>query len=634
MGGEFGSSEQSNYFTGFQYQPKFSPIVMNGVLYYDATPNWSQAGAYQGWVAVNLRTGATIWTKNYQNYFEPGSYDLLMCGQIYVYKTMNSYGGETFLWATRTSASGINYLDMFDAATGNYISSINGSQPSGSFGAANVEGSDGSLLQYYIATDPTGAQTFNLWNSSVCLNPTNSQFWGPQPNAVIPYSQGVVWSTPLSESYKGTPFPAGVSWIFDGVAHGCIDTQNNIAIISAGAGNYGLYEWNTGWIVEAAYNLNNGQQIWIKNQTETPYATTMIQPGASNNVYVEWTKETMTFTGYSTLTGNYVWGPTTPDVNPLAYYDQTPTVMAYGCLYTWTFGGYVYCYNMTNGKLIWTWNDGSAGENTPYGVNPLWIIGDYEGSVADHVIYVETGHDYGPPLFNGAQLYAINATDGKEIWSILNFDSGSCPAVVDGYLLAFNAYDNQIYAYGMGPTKTTVSAPSVGVTTATPITISGTVMDISAGSQQEAVAANFPNGLPCVSDASMTQFMEAIYEQSPMPTNITGVPVQIAVLDSNGNHYPIGTVTTDQSGTFSLTWTPNIPGNFTVYATFASTQSYYGSYAEAHFYAGSPPPTPAPTASPPSGLASTGTVELGVAAVIIVIIIIGVVIILTLRRRP
>ena len=78
----------------------------------------------------------------------------------------------------------------------------------------------------------------------------------------------------------------------------------------------------------------------------------------------------------------------------------------------------------------------------------------------------------------------------------------------------------------MGPSKTTVNAPQVGVTTATPVTITGTVTDISAGAQQKAVAANYPNGLPCVSDASMTQFMEAVYEQQPMPTNITGVQSQ------------------------------------------------------------------------------------------------------------
>ena len=65
--------------------------------------------------------------------------------------------------------------------------------------------------------------------------------------------------------------------------------------------------------------------------------------------------------------------------------------------------------------------------------------------------------------------------------------------------------------------------------------ISGTVTDVSAGASQEAVAANFPNGLPCVSDASMTQFMEYVYEQQPKPTNMTGVPVTLTAIDSNGN---------------------------------------------------------------------------------------------------
>jgi hypothetical protein len=207
--------------------------------------------------------------------------------------------------------------------------------------------------------------------------------------------------------------------------------------------------------------------------------------------------------------------------------------------------------------------------------------------------------------------------------------------IADGILTVFNGYDNQIYAYGMGPSKTTVTVPNPVTTVGSPIVITGTVTDISAGSQQNAVAANYPNGLPCVSDTSMTQFMEAVYEQQTMPTNLTGVPVTISVTDSNGNHYNIGTTTTDPyTGTYSLTWEPIIPGNFTVTATFAGTNGYYGSYATTYFYAGSPAPTPAPTAAPPTGLASTGTVELGIVAVIIVIIIIGAAIMLMLRKRP
>ena len=87
---------------------------------------------------------------------------------------------------------------------------------------------------------------------------------------------------------------------------------------------------------------------------------------------------------------------------------------------------------------------------------------------------------------------ALNITDGKLVWSIDAFDVTSAPAIVDGVMTTLNAYDNQIYAYGKGPSKVTVNAPSVGVSTNTPITISGSVIDISAGAQQQAIAANFP----------------------------------------------------------------------------------------------------------------------------------------------
>jgi hypothetical protein len=160
-------------------------------------------------------------------------------------------------------------------------------------------------------------------------------------------------------------------------------------------------------------------------------------------------------------------------------------------------------------------------------------------------------------------------------------------------------------------------------------------MDVSAGSKQEAVAGDFPNGLPCVSDASMSQFMEAVYEQQPMPTNITGVPVTLSVLDSNGNSRVIGTTTTNSHGFYSLTWTPDIQGNFTVTATFAGTGSYYGSSATTAFNAATPPATAPPSATPVSGLASNSTLMYGLVAIIIVIIIIGAVLaLLVTRKRP
>jgi hypothetical protein len=235
-------------------------------------------------------------------------------------------------------------------------------------------------------------------------------------------------------------------------------------------------------------------------------------------------------------------------------------------------------------------------------------------------------------MFRGAQLYCVNATSGTEIWRTTSFYEGVTP-VSDGILMALNGYDNQIYAYGMGPTKTTVTTPAVGVTTATPITISGTITDISNGAQQDAVAKNFPNGLPCVSDASQSQFMEAVYQQQPMPTNLTGVPVTINVVDSNGNYRTIGTAVSNAYGTYSLTWTPDISGTYTVIADFTGTESYYASKAAATFYASEPAATPTPTAAVQS-VADLYFVP-AIAGIIVAIAIVGAVLtLLLLRKRP
>jgi hypothetical protein len=107
------------------------------------------------------------------------------------------------------------------------------------------------------------------------------------------------------------------------------------------------------------------------------------------------------------------------------------------------------------------------------------------------------------------------------------------------------------------------------------------------------------------------------------------------VLDSNHNCYVIGTATTDSSGTYTLTWKPGIPGNFTVYADFTGTNSYWPSSAETSFNVMSAAPTASPYPSPVTGLASTSSLELGIAAVIIVIVVIGIALaILTVRKHP
>ena len=202
-------------------------------------------------------------------------------------------------------------------------------------------------------------------------------------------------------------------------------------------------------------------------------------------------------------------------------------------------------------------------------------------------------------------------------------------------MTTFNSYDGQIYAYAQGPSKVTISAPQTGVSTATPITLTGRITDVSPGASQSAVAKNFPNGLPCVSDASMSGLMEAAYEQQPLPSNTTGVPISVYVLDSNNNYRSIGTTTSNALGDWGLTWTPDIAGNYTVYAVFGGTHGYYASSASTYLYAGSPPATIPPTVTPATGLASNTTLTYGIVSIIVVIIIIGAVLaILVTRKHP
>jgi hypothetical protein len=195
-----------------------------------------------------------------------------------------------------------------------------------------------------------------------------------------------------------------------------------------------------------------------------------------------------------------------------------------------------------------------------------------------------------------------------------------------------NEYDNQVYAFAKGPTQLTVSAPSVGVTTATPITISGTLIDVSPGTQQNAVKLNFPTGVPCVSDDSQSHWMEYVYQQQPVPTNATGVTVTLSVIDANNNYRDIGTAVTTTAGTFGFTWTPDITGDYQLIATFAGTNSYYGSCAEAYFTASEPPAAPTTTTIEQPDNSATYVMYAAI-AIIVAMIIIGIAIVLALRRK-
>jgi hypothetical protein len=570
IGGEFGGTEtNSNFMSTSQYEPKFAPIIMNGVLYYTLYPGSSSNP--EGWVAVDIRTGQTLWTKN--------TTTTLMLGQIYMYVSPSQYGGIPYLWDVIFPGDGVaptpntETFGMYDAMTGNWILNIvNVTAPYGLEipQVSWVEANDGSLLGYYV--DPT-SNTLDMWNSSLAIinysqntgQNTDYWTWRPPQGANIDWSLGIEWSVPITTTMTAAN---GAKVPIPGI--GISAVTSDVILMSATPGG----TFQLGYTYRAGYSAINGALLWGPlNQTETPWTRLSSSP-ALDGVFAEQSNELVNqWTGYSIATGQKLWGPTAnPNTQDVFGYYTISSMIAYGKLYTADLGGYVNAYDLQTGKLSWTYFLGNSGFESPYGAWPIFHI----DAIADGKIYIMGGHVYNPPLFRGSQLWAIDATSGQKVWSIYNYPTtnSASAAIADGYLVEPNAYDNQIYCYGKGRSATAVTAtPGVGNV----VTIQGTVTDQSPGQTSLGVPAA---GTPAISDDSMTQWMEYLYMQQTKPTDATGVPVILTATGSNGQAINVGTVTSDVNGQFKIAWTPPSNDLYTITASFAGSNSYFSSSAE------------------------------------------------------
>jgi hypothetical protein len=133
-----------------------------------------------------------------------------------------------------------------------------------------------------------------------------------------------------------------------------------------------------------------------------------------------------------------------------------------------------------------------------------------------------------------------------------------------------------------------------------------------------------------VADENQSDWMKYVYMQFARPADVVGVEVVISVFDSNNNYYEVGRATSDENGYFHCTFTPPVPGEYTIYAKFAGSKSYYGSSAETFINVESAPaetPPPTPTPAP-----MTDTYIVGSTIGIIIAIVIGFALLL-LRKR-
>jgi hypothetical protein len=224
-------------------------------------------------------------------------------------------------------------------------------------------------------------------------------------------------------------------------------------------------------------------------------------------------------------------------------------------------------------------------------------------SIADGKLFLAEGHLYTPPL-HPARRVAINCTDGSLVWSIMSFSSRSPAPIADGYVVEWNSFDNKIYTFGKGPTELTVTASPKVSTANSRVLIEGTIMDISAGAEQDGVIERFPNGLPAVADEDMREWMEYVYMQQKKPEDITGVPVKLAYQFPDGSWKDIDQVISDAYGNFGFQWTPPGEGTYVVKAFFLGSESYWGSSETTYLTVG-----PASEAAPSAAEIAATTVN-------------------------
>jgi len=642
-GGVVGGSDFTipgdTYFEGTAYLNRYTnPIIMDGKLYYTEPLGYSgtESGPTK---CVDLRTGAEIWSRT--------DVPALSFGYLYAYDDMNYHGvWPPILIATSGGGGFFGFggpltWQGYDGDTGNSLFNIS-NVPSG----AKAMGPQGEYLQYVIAdAGKDGAPNYRLlqWNISKCAGPAAMMSTGAltgEINGDLPtcydYNISIPWRNSITSSFtQVAAFAGDIMLCYSGsLPNGGSPASFGAALSSAPYTYYGI-------------NLNAskgaiGTVLWSNTVSAPANNITVFSGGIDQHsgVFVESYKETAQWVGYDLRSGQKLWGPTDPE-SALSYYGTDfggilNGQMAYGNLYSCGFGGLMYCYNARTGALEWTYGNGGAGNSTNAGM--YTGQGTYPTNiyaVGNGIIYTITiEHTFTTPIYKGALFRAINATDGTEIWTLPGVGSGWSYAIADGYSNFWNGYDNQIYVTGRGPSKTTVSAPNLAAASGQSVVISGTVTDISAGTTQNEQAADHPNGVPCASDASMSAWMSYIYQQRPLPTNFTGVDVTIDVLDSNGNYRNIGTAKTDASGTYSLQWTPDIEGKYTVIAEFQGTNGYWPSNAEASFAVDPAAPTATPQPTLPTSVADTYFIP-AIAGLFVLVIVVAIVLaLLMLRKRP
>jgi hypothetical protein len=635
VGGDVGLATSINqgavgFGTGDAYEGLWSSrFILAGRLYY---ATYSAGGLAMGtfpepveYHCVDLHTGEELWTKVFMDNAT------IEFAQLLYYQGFNYMGTFAYLYVTEggydfwtgTYLPGTWYA--FNAYTGNLAFTIL-NVPSGT----TLRDANGGL--YVLHVDQTNGW-MGQWNMNGFVEASATGY----------YSEGGSWGNVVN----GMTFDAGANtaaaaegWDFnvtiptdlqgsvqaayfnDRVIGASIGSQVSVWSFSIEDGEEGQKLFDTTW---------NAPKGWIEGNQTISWAA----DSEESLVGVLWSKELRQHYGISLETGEMIWGPTDSQYY-LDIYEGTMLtshLIAYGRLYACGVAGILYCYNVTTGDLLWTYEARDTYTESPFSSN--WWLGIT--FITDGKLYLGSSeHSANQPLPRGAPFICLDAETGEVIWRadglFRQTGWGGLAIIGDSIIATMDTYDQQLYAIGKGPSATTASIADDVVTDGDSVLVHGTVMDISPGTEEYALTARFPNGVPAVADDNQSDWMLYVYKQFAKPADVMGVDVTISVLDPNGNYYEVGTTTSNADGTFGLTSTPPVPGTYTVYATFCGSNAYYGSSASTYL---SVLEAPAATAEPtptPASAAELYFLPVSI-AMIIAIAAVGAILILMLRKR-
>ena len=618
-GGETGAI---GFQVGDAYEGKFyDAVIVAGVLYYNreyvASGGATTPLQSQSLLAIDIHTGKLLWERHY----DIGN-GRIARGQIMTHITENSRGAWSYLWIVQ----GTNMWAL-DAKNGELRFNMT-NVPTGTI----YYGPSGEMLKYRAINYGTTADPkwyIQQWNSTYVVarvTPAgNTDAWGNQVNQADRV-------TGAPKSYDAGYYDINVSVPGLRINPGTLQAAfpENRVIFST------TPSVDNGFVLTAiGLDSENPGYLYFSRQFTPPADWADFDFGYSTQntwstfdekemIGIFWTNRNRVNYAFSLETGKLLW-----QTEPRHYADSwsgAVSQVAYGKFYTAGNGcGTVYCYDVKTGELLWKY-EATDKYNESYHTENWWLVLTF---VTDGKLYYgHYVHSPQVPLARGAPFLCLNATDGTVIWEIdgafRQSNWGGRAMIGDSIIVTQDSYDGQMYGIGKGPSELTVSAPNVAVTAGATALISGTVMDVSPGTEQDNLRFRFPGGVPAVGDESMSDWMLYVYKNFAQPVHVKGIEITVYAYDGE-NVIPIGTTTSDARGRYAIPWTPEKEGQYDIWAYFEGTKSYYGDDAKAEMYVLAAPEAPPAVESPPYGWYILGAA--------IAIIAVNLIVTLLLRKK-